>query len=380
MAKAQELITSGAFGEAIPLLQRILKLDSHNADAHLLLGTALALLPQRSEALAELRRAIELRPNFAPDYNTLGMALGRFAEADEARQAFEKAIQLDPRFAEAHVNLSMVLAQRKEFVQAGDHITRAIEIQGKSPVAAYSQYLKGKICNEQNMPEEAARAFEEAIRLRPNYAEAYLDLAMTRRRLLDTANCLHAFQKAVELAPRNPTAHYRLGTEYLRSAKSAQAVEHLRIAMHLQPDDRAVLYSLSRALRNNGQAEEAKAVEGKLSEILRSSDKLRETSLEATRLNNEGVELEKSGNLSAALEKYTAALELDPLHGGYRRNLALGLCRLGQWDQGIAELREVLRQNPDDELTTKALYIAMEEATASKAGTPKNNRVKSEHD
>jgi tetratricopeptide (TPR) repeat protein len=145
--------------------------------------------------------------------------------------------------------------------------------------------------------------------------------------------------------------------------------------MHLQPDDRAVLYSLSRALRNNGQTEEAKAVEGKLLGILRSSDKLRENSLEATRLNNEGVELEKSGNLSAALEKYTAALELDPLHGGYRRNLALGLCRLGQWDQGIAELREVLRQNPDDEVTTKALYIAMEQATASKAG-----KVRSEHD
>jgi len=74
-----------------------LKQDSGNADAHLLLGTALALVPRRSEALAELNRAIELRPGFAPGYNTLGMVLGRFAEPDTAREAFEKAIRLDPQ-------------------------------------------------------------------------------------------------------------------------------------------------------------------------------------------------------------------------------------------------------------------------------------------
>jgi len=43
------------------------------------------------------------------------------------------------------------------------------------------------------------------------------------------------------------------------------------------------------------------------------------------RLNNEGVELEKSGKLSAALEKYRSALELDPFHGGYGEIL-LSVC------------------------------------------------------
>ncbi|MCI0422648.1 MAG: tetratricopeptide repeat protein, partial [Acidobacteria bacterium] len=73
------------------------------------------------------------------------------------------------------------------------------------------------------------------------------------------------------------------------------------------------------------------------------------------------VELEKSGNLVAALEKYQAALDLDPFHSGFRSNLALCLCRAGQWGRGISELREILRQNPNDEATTKALYIALEQ-------------------
>ena len=108
-------------------------------------------------------------------------------------------------------------------------------------------------------------------------------------------------------------------------------------------------------------------IETRLRAILQSADQVRTKTLEATRLNNEGVELEKSSKLSAALEKYRSALELDPFHGGYRRNLALGLCRLGRWEQGIAELREILRQDPNDEDTTRALYIALEKAAEAKA-------------
>ena len=364
---AKELLAKGAVSEAIVLLRRVLKQDSGNADAHLLLGTALALVPRRSEALAELNRAIELRPGFAPGYNTLGMVLGRFAEPDTAREAFEKAIRLDPQLAEAHANLSLVLAQRNEFSLAREHVARAIQLEGNSPVAAYWHYLKGKIYYEQDMPQEAIKEFEEAIRLRPNYVEAYLSLGIISRRLSDSVGSVRAFQKAVQLAPKNPVAHYSLGAEYLSQGKSTSAVEHLREAARLQPQDRKVLYSLSRALRNTGQVKQARMIETRLRAILQSADQVRTKTLEATRLNNEGVELEKSSKLSAALEKYRSALELDPFHGGYRRNLALGLCRLGRWEQGIAELREILRQDPNDEDTTRALYIALEKAAEAKA-------------
>ena len=96
------------------------------------------------------------------------------------------------------------------------------------------------------------------------------------------------------------------------------------------------------------------------------ADKVRTNAIQATQVNNEGVELEKSGKLASALEKYQTALDLDPFHRGFRRNLALCLCRMGQWDRGIAELKEVLRQNPNDEETTRALYIALEQAAKAR--------------
>jgi Flp pilus assembly protein TadD len=378
LQRARDLLGKGSADEAASLLQRIVERDPHNAEAQLLLGTALALVPQRSKAIAALRRAIELRPDFAPGYNTLGMTLGRFGEPDAARQAFEKAVELDPRFAEARVNLSLVLAQRKEFSRAADHLAHAIAIQGRSAAAGYSHYLLGKVLNEQDQPQAAVQQFERAIELRPNDAEAYLDLALTQRKLSESSDFMVALKKAVELAPNNPTARYQLGKEYLSRGMPEKALVELREAARLQPRDRAVLYSLDRALLNSGRTQEAGLVEEELKEILQSANELRVRTLDATRLNNEGVELEKAGNLAAALEKYKGAVDLDPLHGGYRRNLALGLCRLGKWEQGITELREVLRQNPDDEEATKALYIALENATGAERAVPNEGRTKSD--
>jgi Flp pilus assembly protein TadD len=79
-------------------------------------------------------------------------------------------------------------------------------------------------------------------------------------------------------------------------------------------------------------------------------------------LNNEGLELERSGKLEAAMQRYSSALELDPLNTVFRRNLALGLCRQGRWEEGIQELQEVLRLDPNDEKATKALFIALDMA------------------
>jgi len=106
LKNAKELLTKGSVTEAIVLLRRVLKQDSGNADAHLLLGTALALVPRRSEALAELNRAIELRPGFAPALQYTLHGSRTLCRAGYSREAFEKAIRLDPQLAEAYVNLS----------------------------------------------------------------------------------------------------------------------------------------------------------------------------------------------------------------------------------------------------------------------------------
>jgi Flp pilus assembly protein TadD len=134
----------------------------------------------------------------------------------------------------------------------------------------------------------------------------------------------------------------------------------------LKPNDRGITYAYARALRADGQPAQADRLMGKLAADLKSSSRASELLAGTSALNDEGIRLEKAGQLPAAIAKYRAALELNPLAGGVRRNLGLALCRLGRWDEGIAELREAQRVDPDDAETTRALYVALDQAAAQK--------------
>jgi predicted Zn-dependent protease len=81
-------------------------------------------------------------------------------------------------------------------------------------------------------------------------------------------------------------------------------------------------------------------------------------------MNNKGSALEKAGDVRGALEKYRAALDLYPDHVGIRTNLAIALLKLGQWDQGLSQLREALRRDPGNAKLQAALADALAQAKA----------------
>ena len=365
LTEAAGLLAKGSVAEAITLLRGTVKVHPRNAQAHLLLGSALALAPRREEAIQELTRAVELQPDSATTHNTLGTALARFAEFDRARKAFETATRLDPKWVDPHLNLALVLAQNNEIVAAGDEVARAAALCGICPQAAYLQYVQGKLYDKQNRTEQAVTAFESAIRLRPDFPDAYLELSTVKLKMGDEEKAVQALETAVRLAPRNGEARYRLGAEYLKRNNAAGAVEQLREAYRLLPEDRGILYNLARALRASGQPGDADTILRKLSEQLQSSTQASEQMFTTGKLNVEGMNLEKSGHYADAVDKYRAVLRIDPLAGPVRRNLGLALCRMGRWEEGIAELRETLRLYPEDAETTRALYIALDQAAAA---------------
>jgi tetratricopeptide (TPR) repeat protein len=366
LEKAESLLSKGATAEAVVVLRQIVTDDPRNVDAHLLLGTALALIGERGESINQMAVAVQLRPDSARAHNQYGMVLSRFIEVKAAREEFEKALELDPRLAEAHVNLSLILAQAGEVISAGDHLDQAIKLQGDVRAAAYTHYLRAKIWGAQSQIDKSIDELEKSIQLRPEYAEAWSDLGGMRRLSLDSSGAVQALEKAVALNPHDSTAQYRLGQLYLQDGEAAKALDHLKVALLRDPSDVAILYSLDRALRKAGKLEEAKPIEKQLAELRAQSDRASTVALAASRLNDEGIAMEKSGDVRAALAKYRAALDLDPTGTGFQLNYGLALCRLGRWEDGIAELREVLRLDPDNHEAAKALYIAMDQAKAQR--------------
>jgi tetratricopeptide (TPR) repeat protein len=376
--QAADLLSRGLIGEAVAILRHIIVADASDADAHLLLGTALALQEKRSESIEEMAEALRLRPQSASAHNQYGMVLSRFVELKAARREFEKALELDPLLAEAHVNLSLLLAQSGELMPAGEHLDRAIELQGERRPAAYAHYLRAKIWGAQDQIDRSIVELMKAVQLRPDYAEAWSDLGGMRRLALDRQGAVEALEKAVALNPHDAIAQYRLGQQYLQDGEAADAIEHLKSALLGDPDDVAALYNLERALRKTGRLDEATHIGRQITELRKRTDRASTVALSASRLNNEGIELERSGETWAALAKYRAALDLDPTGFGFELNYALALCRVGRWENGVIELREVLRLDPDNGVAAKALYIANEHVTKSQTADtvkvpPKSN-------
>ena len=353
------LVAKGQRAEAVNLLRGIVKTDPGNADARLLLGSLLMEDGRREESIAQLKEGVRLRPKSAEAHNALGEACNAFGETKAAQAEFERAVQLNPQFAQAHVNLAVVLLPQGEFQAAAPHLDRAIRLFGQKADAAYPRYLRAKISSGQGDPAKAASDLEQAVKLRPDFAEAWSDLGEARKEQGDEDGALAAFRRAVELSPDDAVAQTRLGSQLLAAGKAHEAVGHLDAAVRLDAKDQSALNALQRALRQDGQTARADAVRNQLAALLKERDEADQRHVAAIELNNRGAALEKTGDLRAAAEKYRAALELYPEHAGIRSNLAVALLKSGQWEEGLLQMREAVRRDPGNADLQKALDDAL---------------------
>ena len=69
------MLSKGSPQEGVALLRQIVKTDPGNVQAHLMLGTALAVKGLRNESVEQITAAIKLVPNSADAYNRLGTGI-----------------------------------------------------------------------------------------------------------------------------------------------------------------------------------------------------------------------------------------------------------------------------------------------------------------
>jgi Flp pilus assembly protein TadD len=88
------LAGEGRDEDAAKSFRRAISLKPDWAEAHSLLGSALARAGSLKEAEEALRKAVTLKPDYAEGWNFLGQFLKERGKAQEAQEAFKKAQQL----------------------------------------------------------------------------------------------------------------------------------------------------------------------------------------------------------------------------------------------------------------------------------------------
>ena len=321
------------------------------------------ILCAQGDAPIEKLRAEATRQSRSPAaQNALGEALDEAGEFQAAREAFERAVKLNPAFGQGHLNLGIVCLQTNDLDSAELHLNQATKLWGKTPEAGYAYYLRAKVYSARSDWQKSLRDLNEAVLLRPDLAEAWSDLGLARKNMLDDRGALLAYGRAAQLSPSDAVAQYRLGAEYLQQDQPHLAVEHLSTAYKLNPKDQSTLNALQTALRRDGKPQEANRIKAELAKLLHGRDEADQNAVAAIKINNEGANLQKAGDIRGALEKYREALRLNPDHNGIRVNYAVALLRLGIWTEGLNELHEASVREPGNALIQAALNDALAQA------------------
>jgi adenylate cyclase len=179
------------------------------------------------EAYDVLLRGIEKYRRFTAETNL------------EARTYFEQAITLDPTFARAHADLALTYSAEaaRQWNNDPDNsdkmaltiAKRALELDSS---IALVQFVFGAVYRNLGRIDDAIEASKRAISIDPNYADAYVSLAMNLNYSGNPEDGLIAVKHAVKLNPLNPylyvwaegQSHYLLGN-YKKAARLFEQVK-----------------------------------------------------------------------------------------------------------------------------------------------------------
>ena len=184
------------YAEATTPLERYLRLNPENAEAHLLLGRAYHNLNRTLAAIDQFKKAISLQPHLPLAHYHLGYAYqsqGNLKEAldefkqeaeynprfydsywlagnielgalslDAAEKLFRDGIKVKPQAYQAHYGLGRVLLTRKQFPAAEAELKHALE---SNPNHLETHYALGRVYQQMGSTEDAQREFEVCSRL-----------------------------------------------------------------------------------------------------------------------------------------------------------------------------------------------------------------------
>ncbi|MBN3939407.1 serine protease, partial [Nostoc sp. NMS9] len=236
----------------------------------------------------------------------------------------------------AYNNLGDALYDQKKLDAAVAAYEKAIQL---NPNYADAYYNLGNALSEQKKLDAAVTAYQKAIQLNPNDAKAYynLGIALTQQKKLDAA--VAVLQKVIQLNPNDATGYIILGLLLSQQNKSDAAVSAYEKAIQLNPNDARAYNNLGDALYDQKKLDAAVAAYEKAIQLNPNY---------ADAYYNLGNALSEQKKLDAAVTAYQKAIQLNPNDAKAYYNLGIALTQQKKLDAAVAVLQKVIQLNPND--------------------------------
>lgn len=326
-----------------------------------------------TQAIGQLRESLRLDPLMTPtpsdgDATMRAAAAFRSGRVDDARTLLTAAVAQSPDRAEAHRVLGMVDLADGETARGIGELRTAVRL---NPRDERTRIALANALVESEQPDEAEQALTDTLRALPSSARAHYLLGLGYQRQGRRAEAMRELQAALSQKPLlgANTIHRMIGTLQQDEQDLDAAVTSFTSRVDLVPNDHAAHRDLGHVYYLKGDDEQARA-ELEIALLVDPRDVDALTALGQVHL--------REGRLTDAVNASRRALEIDPGHREARYVHATTLIRMGNTDEGTAEMQVFQRlQAEDSEARARTFELGRlrREAAVSRAAGDYGNAV-----
>ena len=294
---------SGDFARAERCCREALALDARNADALALMGMARWHGGDADEGERLLRESLVIMPGQPHVLANLGDLLVSRQQHDSALGCYTESVRLAPEFAEAWLKMGIARGEKGDIQGAIDALERSRELRPRDLRALYAM---AQAHLERDDHEQAIDCYRRALDVEPAAVEVHdaLNEILWEHDMRD--DYLGSFPPAIEAAPRSLPLRLRY----------AGSLSH--VGKHLEAE--AVLLEAERLL-----------------------------GCDAGIHRGLGASLDGQGRVTAAVESFTAAVELAPEDVQCRQDLARVLISTGDYQVALRHIDAAIALAPLDQ-------------------------------
>lgn len=329
--------TLAAFGLLFLIVTHILKTNRRNEDwqSEFHLFTSALSINQRNGKL----------------YNNMGKVLEGLDRYEEALFHYEEAIRLQPTDVRGYLNLGRVLTSLRRYHTAEEVYQKAKKVianeamMEKTYVSAnhLQLYINLALLISRNNSrlEEADELYRQAITLRSDFSNAYLNRGDVLLKMNRTKEAEDMYHRALQIDDNNPDLYFNLGIVLMDQGRSTEALDFFNKALDINPDHEESLVLSSILIRESGMSTYNNVAKSRLEKIVHQGKESERVFI------NLGLMSLENKDFSTAEMWFRKALHIKPNSRAAIFNLALLLSEQRQPEESLVLLTKLLQFYPN---------------------------------
>ena len=202
-------ISQNKRSEAIKILIKMIKYEPDNLSLKKKLAHHYFLLGDYKNALKYYKKVTDYEPAKPENQYNTGMMYHYLKDRQKAYQHYRNALNINPKYTPALNNIGLLYFESNDFENAVAIFKKTVSSAPSSPEAYHHLGVIQRVYY--NDEELSLLYLKKAIRLDPEYADNYYQLALTYNKYGRKQETITTLQKCLELCPQHNQAKQLLG-------------------------------------------------------------------------------------------------------------------------------------------------------------------------